>query len=333
MARAWIHSTGINKYRLLIQAINLIDTAGENGLTLIQLRYFLAVVRAGSLSGAARQVSVAQPALSHQIVQLEAELGRDLFHRHARGMNLTAAGARLRDRAVEIIRQVDGTKDELTSTNASPVGTVKLGMATAVNMALSVPLFRASLARYPHVRLHLVESMSGYLLEWAERGQIDLAIAYDIAASSRLHVETLGREELLLVAPPSMIRDLAPRIGIADLRKRALILPGFPHSLRHLVDRVASEAAVQLDIVAEVDSTYSIKKLVAEGLGCAILSRHAVQPEVDAGELLAIPIDGVALHRQVQLGLNLNRMNDPAVRSVSRLIITCFNEHWQTGSA
>ena len=198
-------------------------------------------------------------------------------------------------------------------------------------MALSVPLFRASLARYPRIRLHLVESMSGFLLDWAERGQIDLAIAYDIPASTRLHVETLGREDLVLVAPPAMVQDFAPTIDLADLRNRALILPGFPHSLRHLVDRVAGEASVQLDIVAEVDSTYSIKKLVAGGLGCAILSRHAVQQEVDAGELIAIPINGVALHRQVQLGLNFSRMNDPAVRSVSRLIIGCFSEHWRAG--
>ena len=107
-----------------------------------------------------------------------------------------------------------------------------------------------------------------------------------------------------------------------------LILPGFPHSLRHLVDRAAAEAAVRLDIVAEVDSTYSIKKLVADGLGCAILSRHAVREEVEAGGLVAIPIEGLRLHRAVQLASNLHRMDNTAVRAVSRLVEECFDQVW-----
>ena len=304
------------------------SSRGGTALTLNQLRYFLAIVRAGSLSGAARQVRVAQPALSHQILQLETELGQDLFLRHARGMSLTAAGARLLDRATEIIRQVDGTRDELTSTNASPVGTVKVGLATAVNMALSVPLLRECLVRHPKVRLHLVESMSGFLLEWAERGHVDLAVAYDGPMSGQLQFETLGREELLLIAPASLSGGLGPTVSPDDLQRIPLILPGFPHSLRHLVDRAATDRSVRLDIVAEVDSTYAIKKLVADGLGCAILSRHTVREEVAAGALVAIPIEGLRLYRTIRLVSNVHRMNNTAVRSVSRLITECFQRCW-----
>ena len=271
---------------------------------------------------------MAQPALSHQILQLETELGQDLFHRHARGMTLTTAGSRLLDRATEIIRQVDGTRDELTSTNASPAGTVKVGLATAVNMALSVPLLRGCLARYPRIKLHLVEGMSGFLLEWAERGHVDLAVAYDGPASGQLRFETLGREDLLLIAPAAMAPGLGPTVSPDALGRIPLILPGFPHSLRHLVDRAAAEALVRLDIVAEVDSTYSIKKLVADGLGCAILSRHAVRQEVEAGGLVAIPIEGLRLHRAVQLASNLHRMDNTAVRAVSRLVVECFDQVW-----
>ena len=271
---------------------------------------------------------MAQPALSHQILQLETELGQDLFHRHARGMTLTTAGSRLLDRATEIIRQVDGTRDELTSTNASPVGTVKVGLATAVNMALSVPLLRECLVRYPRIKLHLVEGMSGFLLEWAERGHVDLAVAYDGPASGQLRFETLGREDLLLIAPAGTASGLGRAVSPDELSKTPLILPGFPHSLRQLVDRAAAEASVRLDIVAEVDSTYSIKKLVADGLGCAIRSRHAVREEVEAGTLVAVPIAGLRLHRAVQLASNLHRMDNTAVRAVSRLVVECFARAW-----
>ena len=276
---------------------------------------------------------MAQPALSHQIMQLEAELGQDLFQRHPRGMELTPAGTRLRDRATEIIRQVDGTRDELTSTHAAPVGAVKIGIATAVNMTLSVPLLRETLVRFPRVKLHLVESMSGFLLEMVERGRVDLAIAYDFPATAQLHVETLGREELMLIAPAAMTDVLGDRIDPERLARLPLILPGFPHSLRHLVDAMAANEAIRLDVIAEVDSTYSIKRLVADGLGCSILSRQAVLDEIGSGELTAIPIDCARLRRNIQIGINLSRADDAAVRSISRLIAELFHHRWRGAGA
>lgn len=245
-------------------------------------------------------------------------------------MSLTIAGMRLRDRATEIVRQVDGARDELTSTNAEPVGAVKLGMATAVNMALSVELLREALVRFPRVKLHLVESMSGFLLDMAERGQVDLAIAYDIPPTAHLRIETLGREDLALIAPAALADRLGEKIDPQSLEGLPLILPGFPHSLRHLVDAMAANEGIHLDIIAEVDSTYSIKKLIADGLGCSILSRHVVGDEIRMGALKAIPIVCTRLHRTIQLGANFHRMNDPAVRSISKLVAQIFDSSWNS---
>ena len=66
-------------------------------MTLSQLRYFLAAAQAGSLSRAAGQIRVAQPALSQQVAALESEFGQALFLRHPRGVTLTEAGRRLRE--------------------------------------------------------------------------------------------------------------------------------------------------------------------------------------------------------------------------------------------
>ncbi len=118
-------------------------------MTLVQLRYFLAALQAGSISRAATQVRVAQPALSQQLGLLEAEFGQPLLRRHARGVTPTEAGRRLGERAIEILRQVDLTRDELAVDAASPVGTVALGMATAFNMAFSVEVMLQTKRRFP----------------------------------------------------------------------------------------------------------------------------------------------------------------------------------------
>ncbi len=296
-------------------------------MTLSQLRYFLAVAQAGSLSRAAGQIRVAQPALSQQVSRLEAELGQALFLRHPRGVVLTEAGRRLRERATEILRQVDLVHDELAVDAASPTGSVVVGLATAFNMAFSVAVLTRTRALYPRVRLHLVESMSGFLREWTERGRVDLSVIYEIPPNPTLHLEALGMEELFLIASPEQARKLASSITLRELARLPMVLPGRAHGLRALADRRVAEAGLALSVTFEVDSTFTMKRLVAAGEGYSILSAHAVREEVADGTLAAIPITPPGIPRTVQLATAQARRNDPSVAAVGRVIRDVIAPH------
>ncbi|VFR18206.1 Nitrogen assimilation regulatory protein Nac [plant metagenome] len=289
-------------------------------MTLAQLRYFLAIVRAGSMSAAAELVHVAQPALSQQIRQLEGELGQALFRRHARGIRLTDAGLRFQERAFGILRQVDALRDEFISTRAEPVGQVTLGMATAVNTAFLLPICLAVRRRHPGITLRLVESMSGFLMEWAEQGRVDLALAYEAASAPGLDAQRLGRESLFLIAAPGWRAPVKRRLGLADLARIPMVLPGFPHSLRILLDRSFAQRGLRLNVTAEVDSTLGMKQLVAAGVGCSILSRHSVAEEVGRGELAALPIARPGVSRSIDLLTGVQRRSDPAVQAVRAVV-------------
>lgn len=289
-------------------------------MTLTQLRYFLATIQAGSISKAASQVRVAQPALSQQIGMLEAEFGQTLFLRHARGVTLTEAGRRLRERAIEILRQVQLTRDELAVDAGSPVGSVALGMATAVNMAFSVEVLTRARAQYPRIRLQLVESMSGFLREWTERGRIDLAVIYEAPPSPELYLEVLGSEDLFLITAPGEARLLGEEVAFRQLADLPLVLPGLAHGLRILVDRKAAEAGFALQVLYEVDSTYTIKRLVAQGEGCSILSGHAVRDELALGTLAAIRIGAPGIPRSIQLVMSGGRRTDPSVAAIREIV-------------
>ncbi len=290
-------------------------------MTLAQLRYFLAIVQAGSISRAAEQVHVAQPALSQQLRLLEDELGQVLLRRHARGVRLTDAGSRFQLRALGILRQVDALKHEFVSTRAEPVGSVVLGMATAVNLAFAVPIYQAVRQRYPGIVLKMVESMSGYLLEWAEQGRLDLAVGYEMSSAPGLQAERLGKESLFLIASPSAFAPPPARLSMAALADIPMVLPGFPHSLRILLDRRFVEHGLALHVAADVDSTPVIKRLVAAGQGCSILSVHAVADELARGELVAIPIARPGIARSIDLATGVQRRNDPAVQAVREIVI------------
>ena len=290
-------------------------------MTLTQIRYFLGIAAAGTMSGAARQMGVAQPALSLQIAHLEGELGQPLFIRHGRGMALTEVGQRFRGRAVEILRQVDLVREELSSDAESPSGTVAIGMATAANMAFSVDLLVSARRRFPRMKVQLVESMSGFLLEWVERGRIDMAIVYDAMAHAALSVEHLLTERLYLIAGPGSDAWGLSAVTFADLVGFPLIVPGKQHRLGQLIQQMAATRRIPLDIAIEVDSTYSIKKLVGRGEGCSILSAHAVREEVERGELRAVPIEGSGITRSIDLVINPLRKHNPSVATVRRLVI------------
>jgi len=280
------------------------------------MRYFLAVAGAGSLSGAAERVFVAQPALSQQMRQLEQELGQVLFLRHPRGVRLTETGRRFQARALAVLRQVDAIRDELASSDEAPAGEVVVGMAMAANIGFSVASYEAVRRRYPGIRLHLVESMSGFLPEWIERGSIDLALTYDAPRSAHYQVDVLPRESLYLAAPHGLAQQLGSEPALQDLARIPLILPGFPHALRVLIDRTLQAHGLQANAIAQVDSTYSIKKLLHVEQAGSVLPLHAFREDVARGELVALPIAAPGISRQLCLLTGIARQTDPAVVAV-----------------
>ncbi|HEX3709377.1 MAG TPA: LysR family transcriptional regulator [Pseudolabrys sp.] len=109
-----------------------------------ELRYFMYVARAGSVSRAAEELRLAQPALSRQIRKLEQSLGVTLFARHGRGVRLSAAGSLLLERAETITRLVQETSEEIKDRRAPPGGRITVGAPPAAGRLLIPPSPSAS---------------------------------------------------------------------------------------------------------------------------------------------------------------------------------------------
>ena len=120
-------------------------------MNLKTLKYFLAIAETGSMSAAARTLFVAQPALSLQVSNLEAELGVSLFVRSVKGVTLTGAGTKLIDHARAITRQVEAAKDHVSSDSFSPRGEVRLVIDGSKAYTLLAPLLQRCAAQYPSI--------------------------------------------------------------------------------------------------------------------------------------------------------------------------------------
>lgn len=285
------------------------------------LRSFVAIAECGSVSEAARRLRIAQPALSRQVRALEEEIRTPLLFRSARGVVLTPAGERLFPYALSVLRQIEAVPDIAAGPSQQVSGRVAVGLPTTASVVLSKPLLIAVRDELPNVRLHLVESLSGYLRDWVGAGQLDLSLLYDPEPSSTLHLQGILVEELMLAGRADAFRDDLHEIPLAELAAYPLALPGGPHSLRQLVEAVAGRHGATLDVKLEIDSLSVIKTAIAECGYFSILASAAIHAEMAAGLLRGLPIRAPVISRSVALASSAVRGQTRACLEVSRLIL------------
>jgi LysR family nitrogen assimilation transcriptional regulator len=272
-------------------------------MELKELRNFMRVARAGSVSRAADELRLAQPALSRQISKLERELGVSLFSRHGRGVRLSAAGSLLLERAEAIVHLVRQTSDEIREDRSLAAGRVTLGVPPAAGRLL-IPTFVEQFQKaWPKIALHMREGVTSSLQEWLLEKRIDIAILHNPPHLEALNISPVLTERMHVIAPPHHGQGKKPRttFRIRDLAELPLILPSMAHNNRRLVEQAALEHGVRLRIRTEVDSVAFAKAMVERGLGYTILTYAAVQEEVARKRLAAYPIVRPALSTRVTI--------------------------------
>jgi LysR family nitrogen assimilation transcriptional regulator len=297
-----------------------------------QLRYFVEIVERGSIKRAAQFLFVAQPSLSQHVRNLEAELGVPLLTRTTRGVSPTEAGTQLIGYARDILAQVDQAREAIRAGGTDPRGSVRVGLPNSVSLVLSVPLVERAYHELPNVSLRVVESMSGYVLDWLRTGQLDLAMLYGVQRAPGTHLRSLLTESLYLVGlPTGRLRVTAKTVPMSVLADTDLILPARPHGLRELVEREARHNGLHLRIHTEIDALSQIKALVRRGLGYSVLSHSAVYEELRRGELHAWQIVKPSLERSVFLAEPSDRPMTSAMRAMAELMESCAKDLVEDG--
>lgn len=254
-------------------------------MELRQLRYFIGIVDAGSMTHAADVLHVAQPSLSAQMARLEEELDAQLLERLPRGIQPTDAGRLFYEKAQAILASVDAAAAEVQTLSRSISGKLRLGLPGTINGALAVPLISAAQARYPALQIVISEAMSGFVQEWAVSGKIDIGVIYGEKELPGLTAQRLFAEELVAIAAPD-----EPAASFEALAaSRPFILPAKAHGLRVTIDDSLARMGLSVNAKFEVASYRNIVDFTKAGFGASILPRHAVSSDLAAGALRAIP--------------------------------------------
>ncbi|WP_322050616.1 LysR substrate-binding domain-containing protein [Paraburkholderia bannensis] len=280
-----------------------------------QLRYFAAVVEAGSLSKAALKLAISQPSLSHLILTMEDDVGVELLLRSTSGVRPTEAGTTLYRHAKSILKQFDQLRDEITLGCNNEVGRVAVGLPTSIAAVIASELFSELRDKYPGIQLELFESMSGYLVELLANGRLDMAVLFRDVETTGITVIPLVNDGLSLYGLPNVVKKSA-KVRLRDLDGVPLVLPAKSSGLRLLVERVFAREGVALNAVGDIDSLPTMLAVAAEGAVGTILSsalgrlptssvrcRTIVEPELSRMTSLCIPnaVPQNAASRAVQM--------------------------------
>ncbi len=283
-------------------------------MDLTELRSFVEIAAAGSVSRAASRLSVSQPSLSRQLGKLESELRSPLFYRHGRGVALTDAGQRLLEVAGAALRQLDQVREELQSHSLDQVGEVTIGAPPSIAATVGADLATAFAATHPKARLRMRESFSGILLEWVETGRVDLAVLYDARRGPNILATPLLLEDLFLIEAGG--RTPGAPAEIAELATRSCLLPGPGNGLRRVVDAACWSERVEPCVGTEIDCVAALKQLVERGIGCTVLPFGAVHREVQEGRLDARPFRSPAMRAMLVIATAPSKPVTPLGRSV-----------------
>ncbi|WP_338879882.1 LysR family transcriptional regulator [Achromobacter veterisilvae] len=264
-------------------------------MELRQLRYFVRVVEAGSIGRAAQSIGMVTSALSQQISRLEGELSTRLLQRSASGVVPTDAGLAFFRQAQLALRHADDAVQ--AAQQARLAGHVSVGLPSTTAAILGAPFVRAMNERYPDIRLHLVEALSGHLSDMLNGRQLDLAIVFQAESARRWSVMALLDEPLFLLARPDMpglpAGDTTRIDAIAHL---PLVLPSGRHGLRALVNNAFLQSGRTPVVAVEVDGLPVLMDVVQSGQ-VATIQPSSAMARIAPGQLHMARIDDAHLFR------------------------------------
>lgn len=234
------------------------------------LQYFLAIAREETISKAAESLHITQPTLSRQMKGLEEQLGKQLFIRGNRKINLTEEGILLRQRAEEIISLVEKTESEIMHSDTTISGDIYIGSGETEGMRILAKVIDTCHKEYPKIKFHLYSGNSQDVVEKIENGLIDFGVLIEPADISKYDFIKIPVKDKwgVLMRKDSPIASL--KSITADTLKKLPLICSSQEIVKNEISGWLNDDYNKLNIVATYNLIYNASLLVEEGSGYAL---------------------------------------------------------------
>ncbi|HJC62460.1 MAG TPA: LysR family transcriptional regulator [Candidatus Blautia merdavium] len=234
------------------------------------LHYFLAVAREENITKAAQSLFVTQSTLSKQMMDLENQLGKQLFIRGKRKITLTEEGLFLRSRAREILELMENTENALHQDQQTLSGNVSIGCGETVAMDIIAGLLEAFHKQYPDVVLHTYSGDADAILERIDKGLADMGLLLGPIRQEKYEYLQLRQKDVYgLLMPKDCPLASQASINIDQLKTLPIILPDQTFCGHQDLDWFGTDQSV-FHVVATYNLIYNATYLVEHGIGYAL---------------------------------------------------------------
>lgn len=234
------------------------------------LRYFLAVAKEESISGAASLLHISQPTLSRQLMDMEKELGKNLFIRGNRKITLTEEGKFLQKRAEEIINLVDKTQSEFTASDEIISGDIYIGGGETDAMRLIAKIAHNLQCIHPNIRYHLFSGNGDDVTDKLDKGLIDFGIVIEPFNISKYDFIRIPQKDtwglLMQKESPLASKDFIEPSDLYDIP----IITSSQSLVRTELSKWIGKDINELNVISTYNLMYNASLLVDEGMGYAL---------------------------------------------------------------
>ena len=284
-------------------------------MNLNHLAVFHAVAQAGSMTLGAQLLDVSQPAVSKQVQELEHALGLHLFDRIGRRVRLSQAGEILADYARRLFALAHEAEEAMADVRAVERGKLAIGASNTIGTYLLPGVLAEFWRRHPRVEVLVhIENTEQVHRRLAEH-ELDIGLTEGLVEEEELDAEVFQQDELVVIAAPGHRLAGQSRVPLSAVRQEPFILREPGSGTRAVEERALTRLKLPVRVVMALGSTEAIKRVVAEGVGLAIVSRLTVCAECAAGTLAVLPVAGLRIERPLHLVRRRGRRDGPVLQA------------------
>ena len=274
------------------------------------LKLIREVARTKSLSKAKDNLYLSQSALSHQLKEVERQLGTQLFHRVNKQLILSTAGKMVLKTAESVLSEIEKTEQSIKKYVSGQSGTIRMATQCYTCYHWLPRLLRDFKQEFPNVEIEILHRNDADVEFQLMNGEIDIAVIYESADHERLEYRELFHDEMYALVPKGHDWTQKKYLEAADFADQQVIIHSFPLESVTLFSQVLIPADIQPKNVIQVQVTEAIVEMVKAGLGVNVMAKWIVEPHLKGDEIALVPVTKQGIRRPWNIA-RLKQENPP----------------------
>jgi DNA-binding transcriptional LysR family regulator len=266
-------------------------------ITFRQLQVFVAVARCGSVSQAASELFLSQPAASMAVAELEKLLGDKFFDRKGRKLHLNEKGRALLPLSFDIINRVDEIQRKFSRKSHQPAGIFKLGSSTTIGSYVLPQLLDVFIKEFPEIEVSMEVQNSDSIIKKILDFDIDMGIIEGLCHNSSIEVTPWRKDRLAVFCSPKHPLAQKEKVTIEDLSSAKWILRESGSGSRAVFENALTGVISNFNVILELGNTEAVKNAVESNIGISCLSIYTLERSIRHQELVELKTPFIDLSR------------------------------------